>query len=77
MVIHPCTIFSFFYKEGLDMDLLKSSGETLIAICKQKTENMKNNAALLRRWKNELCESRCGLNGHCYQGNCKCNKGIV
>ena len=59
------------------MDLLRSSGETLIAICKQKIANMNDNANLLRRWKNELCENRCGVNGHCYQGNCKCNEGIV
>lgn len=59
------------------MDLLSSSGETLIAICKQKMANMNNNAILLRRWKDELCENRCVPNGHCYQGNCKCSEGIV
>lgn len=59
------------------MALLKSSGETMTALCKQKVENMKDNPTFLSRWKNELCENRCGLNGHCYLGNCKCNEGIV
>ena len=58
------------------MNMLKSSGETLSTLCKQKIMNMKDNQVLLRRWENELCENRCGPNGHCYQGNCKCNEGI-
>ena len=59
------------------MAYLRSSGETLNTLCKQKIGNMKDNPLLLRQWKNELCENRCGLNGHCYQGHCKCNEGMV
>lgn len=73
------SIFSFifysFHKEGLDMDLLRSNGETLSSICKQNIEEMKDNELLFMKWKYELCENRCSVNGHCHQGVCKCNSG--
>ncbi|XP_028409030.1 fibropellin-1-like isoform X2 [Dendronephthya gigantea] len=62
-------------QEGFDMGLLQASGQTVTTLCKEKIENMKDNQTLLRRWKNELCENRCGQNGHCYQGHCKCDEG--
>ena len=59
------------------MTLLKSTGETLARICKQKIDAMKDNEDLLKQWTNDMCENRCGENGHCYKGHCKCKDGKV